>query len=154
LDPSAGPDTAARLGMLEQGCAFRRDAGALPQLAQASAFRRYRRGDVLLSAGASAPDVFFVVAGQLAVIVPSPTGEIRLELVQSWELMVLQEMLAGGISPVQVVADLDSDVLAIPAQALVDAMDHHRLVARDISAVAEARRQAISPRNRELRVVA
>ena len=68
--------------------------------------------------------------------------------------MVLQEMLAGGTSPVQVVADLDSDVLAIPAQALVDAMDHHPLVARDISAVTEARRQAISPRNRQLRVVA
>ncbi len=72
----------------------------------------------------------------------------------AWELMVLQEMLAGGASPVQVVADLDSDVLAIPAQALVDAMDHHPLVARDISAVTEARRQAISPLNRELRVVA
>jgi small-conductance mechanosensitive channel len=154
LDPSPGPDATARLGMLEQGSAFRRDTGALPQLAQASVFRRYRRGDVLLSAGASAPDVFLVVAGQLAVTVPIAAGEIRLELVPPWELMVLQEMLAGGTSPVQVVADLDSDVLAIPAQALVDALDHHPLVARDISAVTEARRQAISPRNRELRVVA
>ena len=154
LDPSPGPDAAARLDMLERGGAFRRDPGALPQLAQASVFRRYRRGDVLLSAGVSAPDVFLVVAGQLAVNVPTGAGEIRLELVPPWELMVLQEMLAGGHSPVQLVADLDSDVLAIPAQVLVDAMDHHPLVARDISAVTEARRQAISPRSRELRVVA
>jgi CRP-like cAMP-binding protein len=95
-----------------------------------------------------------VVAGQLAVSVPTGAGKIRLELVAPWELMVLQEMLAGGHSPVQVVADLDSDVLTIPAQALVDAMDHHPLIARDISAVTEARRQAISPRSRELRVVA
>jgi small-conductance mechanosensitive channel len=51
LDPSPGPDAATRLGMLEQGGAFRRDADALPQLAQASVFRRYRRGDVLLRAG-------------------------------------------------------------------------------------------------------
>jgi hypothetical protein len=52
------------------------------------------------------------------------------------------------------VADVDTDLLAIPAQALVDTMDHSRLVARDISAVTEARRQAISPLNHELRVVA
>jgi small-conductance mechanosensitive channel/CRP-like cAMP-binding protein len=154
LDPSPGPDAATRLGMLEQGGAFRRDADALPQLAQASVFRRYRRGDVLLRAGASAPDVFFVVAGQLAVTIPTGEGETRLELLRSWELMVLQEMLVGGSSPVRVVAEMDSDVLAIPAQALVDAMDHSRLVARDISAVTEARRQAILPLNRGLRVVA
>jgi hypothetical protein len=86
LDPSPGPDAATRLGMLEQGGAFRRDADALPQLAQASVFRRYRRGDVLLRAGRSAPDVFFVVAGQLAVTIPTGEGGIRLELLRSWEL--------------------------------------------------------------------
>ena len=68
-------------------------------------------------------------------------------------LAVLQEMLAGGSSPVRVVADQDADVLAIPAQALLDAMDRSRAVARDINAVAEARRQAILPLNRGLRVV-
>jgi CRP-like cAMP-binding protein len=152
--PATGPDAAARLRMLEEGGAFRRDADALPQLAQASAFRRYRRGDLLLTAGASATDAFLVVAGQLAVTVPTGKGEIRLELVPPGQLMVLQEMLAGGSSPVRVVADLDTDVLAIPPQALVDAMDRSRGVARDISAVTEARRQAILPLNRGLRVVA
>jgi small-conductance mechanosensitive channel len=154
LDPWPGPDAADRLRMLEQGGAFRHDADALPQLAQASVFRRYRRGDVLLRTGASAPDVFFVVTGQLVVTVPAGESEIRLEILSCWELMVLQEMLIGGSSPVRVVADLDTDVLAIPAQTLVDAMDHSRLVARDISAVTEARRQAITPLNRKLRVVA
>ena len=67
--------------------------------------------------------------------------------------MVLQEMLGGGSSPVRVLADLDTDVLAIPAQALVDAMDRSRVVARDISAVTEARRQAILPLNRGLHIV-
>jgi small-conductance mechanosensitive channel/CRP-like cAMP-binding protein len=152
--PSPEPDAAARLLMLEEGGAFRRDADALPQLAQASAFRRYRRGDLLLTAGAPATDAFLVVAGQLAVTVPTGKGEIRLELVPPGQLMVLQEMLAGGSSPVRVMADLDTDVLAIPAQALVDAMDRSRVVARDISAVTEARRQAILPLNRGLRVVA
>jgi small-conductance mechanosensitive channel/CRP-like cAMP-binding protein len=154
LDPSPALDVAGRLRLLEEGGAFHRDADALPQLAQASAFRRYRRGDLLLTAGAPATDAFLVVAGRLAVTVPTAEGEIRLELVPPGELMVLQEMLAGGSSPVRVVADLDTDVLAIPAQALVDAMDRSRLVARDISAVTEARRQAILPLNRGLRVVA
>jgi hypothetical protein len=63
-------------------------------------------------------------------------------------------MLAGGSSPVRVVADLDTDVLAIPAQAVVNAMDRSPVVARDVSAVTEARRQAILPLNRGLRVVA
>jgi small-conductance mechanosensitive channel/CRP-like cAMP-binding protein len=152
--PAMAPDAAARLRMLEEGGAFRRDAGALPQLAQASAFRRYRRGDVLLTAGAPAPDAFLVVAGQLAVTFQSREGAIRLELIPPGELMVLQEMLVGGSSPVRVVADLDTDVLAIPARALVDSMDSSQVVARDIGAVTEARRQAILPLNRGLRVVA
>jgi small-conductance mechanosensitive channel len=158
LDPTQRPrpaaDAASRLHMLEEGGAFRRDPVALPHLASASAFRRYRRGDLLLTAGAPAPDAFFIVAGQLAVMVPTGEGEIRLELVAAGQLMVLQEMLAGAPSPVRVMAHQDVDVLAIPAQALLDAMDRSGAVARDIRAVAEARRQAILPLSRGLRVVA
>ncbi|MGA8660247.1 MAG: cyclic nucleotide-binding domain-containing protein [Chthoniobacterales bacterium] len=140
--------------MLEQASAFRRDTDALSQVARASAFRRYRRGDLLLIAGAPATEAFLVVAGQLAVMVSTGDDEIRLELVAAGQLLVLQEMLAGGSSPVRVVADQDTDVLAIPAQALVEAMDRSRVIARDISAVAEVRRQAILPLIRGLRVVA
>jgi hypothetical protein len=86
--------------------------------------------------------------------IPTDNGEVRLELVPAGQLMVLQEMLAGGSSPVRVVEDLDTDVLAIPAQALVEAMARSRVVARDISAVTEARLQAILPMHRGLRVVA
>ena len=86
-------------------------------------------------------------------MVPTGEGDIRLELVAAGQLMVLQEMLAGAPSPVRVMADQDADVLTIPAQALLDAMDRSRAVARDISAVAEARRQAILPLIRGLRVV-
>jgi small-conductance mechanosensitive channel len=154
LDQSSAPDAGARLRMLEQGDAFHRDAAALPQLASASAFRRYRRGDLLLALGMPATEAFLVVAGQLAAIVPTGQSEVQLESVTPGQLMVLQEMLAGGLSPVRVVADHDTDVLAIPAQALIDAMDRSRVIARDISAGAEARRQAILPLSRPLRVVA
>ena len=154
LDQSPAPDVAARLHMLEQGDAFHRDADALPQLASASAFRRYRRGDLLLGMGMPATEAFLVVAGQLAAMAPAGESEVQLELVTAGQLMVLQEMLVGGLSPVRVMADHDTDVLAIPVQALVDAMDRSRVIARDISAGAEARRQAILPLSRTLRVVA
>jgi small-conductance mechanosensitive channel/CRP-like cAMP-binding protein len=154
LDQSSAPDIAARLQMLEQGDAFHRDAAALPQLASASAFRRYRRGDLLVAPGMPATEAFLVVAGQLAANVPTGQSEVQLELVTAGQLMVLQEMLAGGLSPVRILADHDTDVLAIPAQALIDAMDRSRVIARDISAGAEARRQAILPLSRTLRVVA
>jgi small-conductance mechanosensitive channel/CRP-like cAMP-binding protein len=154
LDPSPAPDAEARLRMLEQAGAFRRDSDTRAQLARKSAFQRYRRGDLLLKVGIPATEAFLVVAGQLAVMVPTSDAEIRLELVASGQLLVLQEMLAGGSSPVRVVADQDTDVLAIPSQALVDAMEHNEVVARDIGAVAEARRQAILPLKLGLRVVA
>ena len=147
LDPSPAPDTAARQQMLEQSGTFRRDSDTLPQLARQSAFRRYRRGDLLLTVGVPAMEAFLVVAGRLTVMVPSGAAEIRLELVATGELLVLQEMLAGASSPVRVVADQDTDVLAIPAESLVDTMNHSRVIARDIGAVAEARRQAILPLN-------
>jgi len=154
LDPSPAPDVAARQQMLEQSGAFRRDSDALPQLARQSAFRRYRRGDLLLTVGIPAAEAFLVVAGQLTVMVPTGGAEIRLELVATGQLLVLQEMLAGLSSPVRVVADQDTDVLVIPAEVLVDTMDHSRAIARDIGAVAEARRQALVALNRGLRVVA
>jgi hypothetical protein len=76
-----------------------------------------------LTRDASAQDAVANPTQSAEALAKLKQGGIRLELVQSRELMVLQEMLAGGTSPVQVVADLDTDVLAIPAQALVDAMD-------------------------------
>src|SRR5260221_8864792 len=121
--------------MLEEGGAFRRDPVALPHLASASAFRRYRRGDLLLTAGAPAPDAFFIVAGQLAVMGPTGEGENRLELGAAGQLMVPQEMLKGAPSPVRVKADQDAHGLAIPAQALLDAKDRNGAVGRDIRAV-------------------
>lgn len=154
LDRSPAPDAAARQLMLERLGTFHRDSDALPQLARESAFRRYRRGDLLLTVGVPAFEAFLVVAGQLSVTVPKSDAEIRLELVATGQILVLQEMLAGGLSPVLVVADKDTDVLALPAQTIVEAMEHNRTVARDISAVTEARRQAILALTGGLRVVA
>ncbi|MBV8213223.1 MAG: cyclic nucleotide-binding domain-containing protein, partial [Verrucomicrobia bacterium] len=134
--------------------AFHRDPGTLPQLARESVFQRYRRGDLLLTVGVRTTEAFLVAAGKLAVMVPTKNGECRLELVGSGQLLVLQEMLSGGSSPVRVVADEDTDVLAIRARALADAMEGSRVIARDISAVAEARHQAILPLDRGLRIVA
>lgn len=154
VDSSPVPDAAMRLQMLEEKGAFHRDADVISPLAQASEFRRYRRGDLLLAVGEGANNAFFVSSGRLAVAVLKAEGESRIETVEEGQLLVLQEMLAGGVSPVKVTADQDSDILAIAASALVNAMDSNRAVARDIRAVTEARRQAILPFDRGLRIVA
>jgi hypothetical protein len=55
---------------------------------------------------------------------------------------------------VRVAADSDADVLAIPAAALLNIMERNRVIARDVGALAEARRLAIQPLARGLRAVA
>ncbi len=66
----------------------------------------------------------------------------------------MREALAGGFSPVRVLADQNADVLAIPVVVLLDVMGSNRLIARDVNALAEARRLAIRPLRRGPRAVA
>jgi small-conductance mechanosensitive channel/CRP-like cAMP-binding protein len=151
---SAASDTESRRQMLTAAGAFHGDAEALALVARDSAFRRYRRGDILLAAGAPAGEAVLVLTGILAVAVPGGESEIRIELVDPGQLLVLHETLTGGTSPVRVAADTDADVLAIPAAALLNIMERNRVIARDVGALAEARRLAIQPLARGLRAVA
>ena len=143
-----------RLAMLQANSAFRSDPEALPVLARASAFQQYRRGDVLMMAGIPTTEVFFVVSGCLAVSIPAGASETRLELVQAGQLLVFLESLAGGTSPVKVVAHENTDVLTIPAAALHAVMDRNQAIARDVGALAAARRLGIQPLSRSLQAVA
>jgi len=150
---SAAPDETHRR-MLEDSGAFRRNPEVLPLLARALSLRRYRRGDVLLTQGAAASDVLLVAAGALGTWVVKNNEEIRLELVGVGQLLVLPEMLASGPSPVRIVAEKDTDVLAIPASAMIEALDTAPLLTRDIGALAEARHQAIIATQRGIRKAA
>ena len=123
-------------------------------LARASSFHQYRRGDVLMLAGNPTTEVVFVVAGSLVVSVPAGASETRLELVQAGQLLVYQEQLAGGISPVNVVAHEDTDVLTIPTAALHAVMDGNQVIARDVGALAAARRLGIQPMTRSVQAAA
>jgi hypothetical protein len=66
----------------------------------------------------------------------------------------LQETLIGAASPVRVAAEQATDVLAIPIKSLIDVMEANRVIARDIAALAEARRRAILTLNKGLRSAA
>jgi small-conductance mechanosensitive channel/CRP-like cAMP-binding protein len=153
-DTVAAPDATARLRMLTAAGAFHGDPQALTQLVQACSYRRYRRGDVLLAVGGPSAFAYFVLTGQLAVSVPNGETEIRVELVTPWQLLVLQETLIGAASPVRVAAEQATDVLAIPIKSLIDVMEANRVIARDIAALAEARRRAILTLNKGLRSAA
>jgi hypothetical protein len=52
------------------------------------------------------------------------------------------------------VAEKDTDVLAIPASAMIEALDTAPLLTRDIGALAEARHQAIIATQRGIRKAA
>ena len=151
---ASASDADARLQMLRAAGAFHGDGDALSALAQACAFQRYRRADVVLPAGVASAEAFLVLSGSLSVSVLGRESEVRLELVGPGQLLVLQETLTGGASPVQVLAHDEADVLAIPAAALQDVMERNRAIARDVGALTEARRLAIQPLDRSLRAVA
>ena len=59
----------------------------------------------------------------------------------------------SGPSPLRIVAEKDTDVLEIPSSALLEALDTAPTLARDISALIEARRQAIIAAQRGIRRV-
>ena len=147
----ASAEQAARLAMLEQNGALSRDPDALPILARAARLQSYRRGDVLLAQGAAADDVLLVVGGTLGTYVGSGEDSVRLELVGAGQLLALQEMMVQGASPVRIVAEKDADVLAIPSAVLTASFGKAPLLARDIRALTEARRQAIIALQRGIR---
>lgn len=151
---SGMPDEAAHQRLLKDSGAFRRNPEVLPLLAHAGNLRRYRRGDVLLAQGAVTTEVLLVVTGLLGTWVAKDVEEIRLELVGAGQLLVFHEMLVSGPSPARIVAEKDTDVLAIPGSEMLAALDTAPMLARDIGALTEARRQAITAAQRGIRKVA
>jgi small-conductance mechanosensitive channel len=145
------PDEDARLRMLEQNGALLRGADVLPQLARAAKFRRYRRGEVVLRQSEPATHVLLVLSGTLATYVAKGREDVRLELVGEGQLLAMQEMLMRGVSPVRIVAEEDADILAIPSAVLVATFENAGVLARDIGALTEARRQAILALHRGFR---
>ena len=153
-DAVAPPDAGARLQMLTTMGAFHADAEALSALALASAFRRYRRTDIVQILGAPMTSGLLVVSGALSVLTPGSDGDVAIERVGPGQLLVLQETLTSSASPVRVVASEDADVLTIPAESLYGVMERNRLIARDVAALAESRRLAIRSLKRGLRAAA
>jgi small-conductance mechanosensitive channel len=145
------PDEAARLRILETSGALHRDPETLPLLARTAKLHRYRRGEVLLAQGAPAKEVLLVVSGTLATYVAMEQEDFRLELVGVGQLIAFQEMLVRGPSPMRIVANTDADVLAMPSTAMVEAFEIDKILARDVGALTEARRQALIALQRGLR---
>jgi small-conductance mechanosensitive channel len=149
--PPMLPDVDARLRMLEMNSALRRNQDVLLALAQAATFRRYRRGEVLLPQGAPSHDVLLVVSGTLGTYMSNGDSQVRVELVGVSQLLAMKEMLDAGPSPLLIMAEWDANVLAIPGDALSTSFKTARLLARDVGALMEARRQAVVALRRVIR---
>ncbi len=135
----SNPPDALRL--LTESGAIRRHPEVMAALVRPEGLRRYRRGDVLVGEGEAPPDVLIVAAGSLAVVLPD--GEVRVERVEAGQMLALPETIAGAASPVRVIAETNADVVAIPRAAFLAAMKDNAAFARDVRAIAEARRKAV-----------
>nr|WP_294523022.1 mechanosensitive ion channel domain-containing protein [uncultured Rhodopila sp.] len=144
-DAEVPVDEAARLRMLTALGVFHGDVEVLAMVARDGVFRRYRRADTLLRPGAPIGEAFLVLSGVLAMTLFNGEGETPIEHIGSAQLLVLAETLTGGLSPVRVTIDQDADMIVIPARTLQDVIERHPIVARDIRALADARRRAIQP---------
>ena len=140
---AGGPDEAERLRLLTGTGLFRGDTAMVAHLAGASRYQRWREGETLQEAGSVADTAIVVLSG--AVRAGVPDGR-RLERVEPGQVFVLHEMLRGAASPVTLTADADTEVLAIPAPVLARALEDHPAVARDLTALLQARRQALGVR--------
>ena len=138
------------LRMLQDSGAVRRHPDVLAELVNPEALRRYRRGDVLMLEGRVPSDALLVAAGSLGVFLPVGGDSALVETVGSGQLLVLQETISGTASPVRVVAETNADVVAIPRSVFVAAVHEHHEFARDVNALAAARRNAIAALQRSL----
>ena len=140
---AGGPDEAERLHLLTGTGLFRGDAAMLAHLAAVARYQRWREGETLQEARSAADTAIVVLSGALCADMPDGR---RLERVEPGQVFVLDEMLRGAASPVSLTADADTEVLAIPAPALARALGEHPGVARDLTALLQARRQALGVR--------
>ena len=147
-------DMATRKQLLEATGIFGGDAEAQTRVAASSVFRRYRQGERVTEVGQVTSEALVVVTGSIAMSTVNGDIENPIERVGENQLLVLNEMLNISPSRVQLSTDATTDVLAIPADVLIEEMARSARISRDINALMESRRQAIQPSRRRLRSAA
>lgn len=97
------------------------DAAALARLAAASALRQVQRGETVLRAGDGCEAFHIVLDGRIKIAVVSPAGQEKvIELIGPGHSFAEALMFLGQRSPVSAQALVDTRLLTVPRQALMD----------------------------------
>jgi small-conductance mechanosensitive channel len=139
----AEPPVEKRAQLLTESGALREPIEGLDELAAAAAIQRYGRGEYLLRRSEPANTVFILVAGKLSMSVETLAGPIVVEQFSAGQLFAIREVFRNGASPVDLTADCESDVVAIPAAAMDAMLDKNRKLAVDLELVIGTRADLI-----------
>jgi small-conductance mechanosensitive channel/CRP-like cAMP-binding protein len=132
-----------RARILAASGALRGSPESLAELAEASRLERYAKGEELLRRG-ERPDRFIVVvAGQLSLTLEDGLEPAVIDQLAPGQLFAIREIFRGITSPLDVVAEEDSQVLSIPRSAMLKLLDANRSLAIDLEATMETRAELL-----------
>ncbi|WP_342239770.1 mechanosensitive ion channel family protein [Inquilinus sp. OTU3971] len=138
-----GTTVEERARLLADSGALRDPVAGLEELADQSRVERYATGEFLLEQGASAIAFFVLLDGSLSMLVDMPKGPRTIDRLSAGQIFALRQSFRGSSSPVSLIADEASTVIAIPGPAMQRMLDRNRKLAADIDAAIDARADAI-----------
>lgn len=142
--PTYGITAEQRAELLAATGVFRRPASALLDVAEDAQLQRWRPGEVILRQGESTHSILVIVRGAVCMFVHSGTARIEMDCLGAGQVFAIREAFRDGASPVDVVVSTETELLAIPAQALQRLLDKDHRLAADLETIVEARNQALA----------
>jgi CRP-like cAMP-binding protein len=84
-----------------------------------------------------------VVRGAVRVVVNAGVTKIEMDCLRAGQIFAIREAFRGAACPVEVAADGETELMAIPASAIQALLDHDPALADDFESVLETRVQAL-----------
>ncbi|MDX8535588.1 mechanosensitive ion channel family protein [Mesorhizobium sp. VK25A] len=120
---------------------LRGTVAGLNELAAAIRIERYAEGEYLQRHGEPAENIFILLSGDLSVT--TGRGRVAVERLDAGQMFVIREMLRGAKSPVDLLAETESEVMNVPADAMQRMLDKNRGLAADFESAIETRTKLI-----------
>ncbi|MGK9171112.1 mechanosensitive ion channel [Inquilinus limosus] len=132
-----------RVRLLVDSGALRAPVTGLEELAELSRIERYGAGEFLLKQGAPANAFFVLLDGSLSMLADMPTGPHAIDRLSPGQIFAVRQIFRGSSSPVSLVADEASTVIAVPSSAMQRMLDRNQKLAADIDAAIDTRADTI-----------
>ncbi|TKB17453.1 MAG: mechanosensitive ion channel [Mesorhizobium sp.] len=128
-----------RVRLIVSSGALRGPATGIEELAEASRIERYAPGELLLAHGAPATAFYILLNGSLSTAIDTAGGPRVVDRLSPGQMFAIRQIFRGTPSPVSLVADEASEVIAIPDSAMQRMLDKNHKLATDIDAAIDSR---------------